>query len=135
MQDSNAEMEAPAVATERAIVKSKAMYSNSSWDLIDGVNSGAIDLDSAKEGELPEEFKGLSTEERNALFKSKENDRKNFQNKINELAVERQKFIDAEMKKRAEEGVVDDFGTSVNKSIQEKAEEIGYKKETPDIEE
>lgn len=135
MQDSNAEMEAPAVATERAIVKSKAMYSNSSWDLIDGVNSGSVNLETAKEGELPEEFKGLSTEERKALFESKEADRKNYQDKINQLAVERQKFIDEEMKKRAEEGVVDDFGTSVNKSIQEKAEEIGYKKETPNIEE
>lgn len=135
MEDSNAEMEAPAVATERAIVKSKAVYTNTSWDLIDGVNSGAVDLSKAKDEELPDEFKGKSAEERLELFKEKEEERKHYQQRINELATERQKFIDEEMKKRAEEGEVDDFGTSVNKSLMEKAEEIGYQKEGSDIEE
>lgn len=130
-EDANAEMSAPAVATERAIVKSKGMYKNSSWDLIDGVNEGQIKLEDLKDEDLPDEFKGKTTEEREALLKEKEAERKRFQEKINELAVERQKFIDDEIAKRAEEGEVDDFGSSVNKSLMEKATEIGYEKETP----
>lgn len=134
-QDANAEMEAPSVATERAIVKSKSVYKNNSWDLIDGVNSGDFDLNEMTDEELPDEFKGLSIEEKEALLKEKEAERKEYQQKISELAVERQKYIDEEMKKRAEAGESDDFGTSVNKSISEKASAIGYQKETPDIEE
>jgi hypothetical protein len=45
------------------------------------------------------------------------------------LAFERQKFIDEERKKRAIEGEVDDFGTSVQKSILKKATEKDYTKE------
>lgn len=133
-EDSNAEMEAPAVATERAIVKSKAIYSNNSWDLLDGVNAGIVQLDSLKQEDLPDEFKGKTLEEKKVLLEEKEADRNRFQEKISSLAVERQNFIDDEMAKRAEEGEVDDFGTSVNKSIMEKATEIGYKKETPNME-
>ena len=130
-QDSNAEMEAPAVAADRAIVKSKAVYSNTSWDLIDGVNAGTVDLEKIDDAELPDEFKGKTSEEKKALLKEKEVERKEYQEKIAALATKRQKFIDEEMAKRAEEGEVDDFGTSVNKSIMEKAKEIGYQKETP----
>lgn len=133
-EDSNAEMEAPAVATERAIVKSKAVYTNSSWDLVDGVNSGAIKIEDMKDKDLPDEFKGKTAEERKELLAEKEAERKRYQEKINELAVERQKYIDEEMEKRAAEGQEDDFGTSVNKSLMEKATEIGYEKETPDLE-
>lgn len=134
-EDSNAEMEAPAVATERAIVKSKKVYKNDSWDLIDGVNSGEVDLDELEETELPDEFKGLTGEEREAKLKEKEAERKKYQDKIAELAVERQKFIDDELAKRSEESDEDDFGTSVNKSITEKASEIGYQIGSSDIEE
>ncbi len=133
-EDSNAAMEAPAVATERAIVKSKAVYSNNSWDLLDGVNSGTVDIEEMDDKDLPEEFKGKTVEERKELLKEKELERNRYQEKINTLAVERQNFIDEEMEKRAEEGAKDDFGTSVNKSLMEKANEIGYEKETPDVE-
>jgi len=131
-EDMNAVSSAPAVATERAIVKSKGMYKNASWDLIDGVNEGQVKLEDMKDEELPDEFKGKTKEEKEALLQEKTEERKRYQDKINELAVERQKFIDEEMAKRAEEGVVDDFGSSVNKSIMQKAEEIGYEKETPE---
>lgn len=134
IQDDNAMMEAPAVATERAIVKSKAVYTNHSWDLIDGTKSGAIDIETMDEEELPEEFKGKSVEERKEILKEKEAERNRYQNKISELASERQTFIDEEMKKRAEDETLDDFGTSVNKSLMEKANEIGYRKETPNVE-
>lgn len=132
-QDNNAEMEAPAVAADRAIVKSKSVYSNTSWDLIDGVNAGTVNLEKIDDAELPDVFKGKTLEEKKALLKEKEAERKVYQEKIAALAVERQKFIDEEMAKRAEEGEVDDFGTSVNKSIMEKAKEIGYQKETPEL--
>jgi len=135
-EDSNATMAAPAVAAERSIAKSKGMYFNGSWDLVDGVNSGTVKLEELKDEQLPDEFKGKTDAEKKELLEEKNADRLRFQEKINVLAVDRQKFIDDELKKRASgEEVEDDFGTSVNKSILEKATNIGYQKESPNIEE
>ncbi len=127
MQDMNAQSEAISVKTERAIVKSKASYTNSSWDLIDAVDEGKVGVASIPEAQLPAEFQGKTDEEKNALLDAKRKDREAYQNKINELAVERQKYIDEEMKKLPEGQ--DDFGSAVNASLLKKATQIGYEKE------
>lgn len=127
MQDMNAQSEAISVKTERAIVKSKEAYNNESWDLIDAVDKGSVGLSSIPEDELPSEFRGKTTIEKDVLLDEKRKERELFQTKINELAVERQKFIDEEMKKRPEGQ--DDFGSAVNESLLKKANQIGYEKE------
>ncbi|NRA13341.1 MAG: hypothetical protein HRT57_15450 [Crocinitomicaceae bacterium] len=132
-EDGNAIMSSPQVATERAIVKSKShVYDNSSWDIVDAQKSGTINIEELKEEELPEEFKGKTSQEKKILVAEKQEEREAFQAKIGELAVEREAFITAEKDKRAKEGEeVDDFGSSINKSIMEKATSIGFQKETP----
>lgn len=130
-EDANAEMESVAVKTERSIVKSKGkVYKNESWDLVDAVEGGK-DINEIREEELPAEFQGKTAEEKVQLIEEKKEDRERYQKEISRLATERQAFIDAELKKRAEQGEeVDDFGTSVNESILKKAKEIGYEKES-----
>ena len=63
------------------------------------------------------------------MIEAKKLERDAFQKKINELASERQKYIDEERKKLAENGETNDFGTSVQKSILKRAEAIGYAKQ------
>lgn len=130
-EDMNAATLSPSAAAERTIVKSKkGTYSNESWDLIDGVEKGEVDILKLGESELPEEFRGKTQEEKTALLEEKSKERQHYQEKIGQLAIEREAYIQVELKKRAEAGVeVDDFGTSVNKSINEKAEKIGFVKE------
>jgi len=130
-QDSNAEMESAAVKTERSISKSKkGVYKNSSWDLNDAVEEGEVDLSKIEEKDLPEEFRGKTVEEKEKMLEENSAERDRFQAKIAELAKNRQTFIDDERKKQAAAGEkVDDFGTSVNTSIMEKAVEIGFEKE------
>lgn len=128
LQDMNAQSEAESVKTERAIVKSKASYTNGSWDLIDAVDEGKVGVASIPEAELPAEFRGKTDEEKNLLLDAKRKEREIYQTKINELAVERQKYIDEEMKKLPEGQ--DDFGSAVNASLLKKANQIGYEKET-----
>jgi hypothetical protein len=127
-EDANAEMESVAVAADRTVAKSKkGIYKNSSWDLLDAVDEGEVELDKLEEEELPEEFKGKTKEEKEALIEGVREDRDRYQKKIAELAILREEFIADERKKMAETGEeADDFGTSVNKSIMEKAVEIGY---------
>jgi hypothetical protein len=116
-------------AVERSIVKSKSAYTNASWDLIDGDKEGKIKISELKEDDLPQEFKGKTVEEKTELLDSIRLERDSIQTEIGKLANERQSYIDAEIKKRAETGEVDDFGTSVSQSILKKAALIGMKKE------
>lgn len=128
-QDGNAAMQSEAVATERAISKSKkSAYKNSEWDLLDAVEEGKPVAEIA-ESELPDEFKGLTDEQKKEKIEVLKADRDKFQTKIDELAKERQVYIDEEMKKKSEAGDLDDFGTSVNESILKKANSIGFEKE------
>ena len=130
-EDRNAESTSMSVKAERSIAKSKGnVYNNSSWDIVDAVDKDGKDIGKMEEKDLPEEFKGKTTEEKEVMLEEIREDRANYQVKIGELAKNRQQFIDEELKKQAAEGAeVDDFGTSVNESIIKKAEKIGYKKE------
>ncbi|MDX2360274.1 MAG: VWA domain-containing protein [Crocinitomicaceae bacterium] len=128
-EDVNSEEMSPTSATERSIVKSKTnVYNNSSWDLVDAADGG-LDVLELSEEQLPEEFQGKTDEEKLVLIEENREERILYQNKIAELAKKRQDYIDVEMKKRAELGEVDDFGTSVNESIILKAIEIGFSNE------
>ncbi len=127
-QDKKAENLSPSSKTERTIVKSKSNYENSSWDLIDASEKGKVDFTKVKDEELPKEFRGLTVEQKEKLVKEKSIERKKLQNQVTIMATEREKFIQSEMKKNTQI-VQDDFGTSVNKSIETKALKIGYTKE------
>lgn len=128
-QDANAVNQSTAVMTERAITKSKkSAYKNEAWDLVDAEEAG-MDITEISEEELPDEFKGLSPEEKEAKLKEIKEQREVYQEKIDKLAKDRQLYIDEEMKKRSENSEVDDFGSSVNESIIKKANAIGFKKE------
>lgn len=128
-EDSNAETMAPSVAADRAVSKSKkSAYNNATWDLIDASEAGK-DINELKEEELPEEFKNKTPEEKTALLEAKKLEREKYQTKIGELAVERENFIADEKKKMAEKGEeIDDFGSAVNLSIENRAKTNGFEK-------
>ncbi|NVK62933.1 MAG: VWA domain-containing protein [Flavobacteriales bacterium] len=129
-EDLNAGAMSTSVAAERSISKSKkGVYKNASWDLVDAVEEGK-DIAEIEEKELPEEFKNKTTEEKLALIEAKKEERENYQAKIGELALLRENYIADEKKRRAEQGEeVDDFGSSVNQSIEKRAKSIGFVKE------
>ena len=128
-EDANAESQSPSSKTERSIVKSKEVYSNASWDIIDAVDKDGKDITKMTEDELPTEFQGKTAEQKTALIEEKKKERELYQEKINTLAKNRQEFIAEEMKKQADGVKKDDFGTSVNESLLKKATELGYNKE------
>src|SRR5207244_2339686 len=63
-QDKAAASTAPTVAAERAMAKSSGQYRNSSWDAVDAVKDGKLDLKEAKKEDLPQEMQELSVEQR-----------------------------------------------------------------------
>ena len=127
-QDENAASAAPSILVERTIVKSKKSYNNASWDLVDAVELDGKDISEIKEEELPEDFKGKSNEEKKKMIEQKVQERDKYQQKINQLAVKRNEFIEKEKLKSLNSTSSDDFGTSINNSIESKAKTNGFEK-------
>ena len=94
-------------------------------DLVTAVNKGAVNLDSLKDEELPDEFKGKSKEEREALLKEKSAKRAELQAKAEELMKKRQQYIDAEQAKRAREGKKSAFDEGILDMLREEAKSKG----------
>ena len=122
-QDSNAMKVSKANATERSVSKSKAVYKNESWDLVDKMKKDKNAVANAKKEELPEEYQNKSKEELTKIVEEKTIERETIQKEIIDLAKKRQEYINVESKKTK---LVDDLGNSINSSILIFAKSKGY---------
>ncbi|CAM4323805.1 vWA domain-containing protein [Flavobacterium terrigena] len=123
IQDKNAESISAANFTERAVSKSKAVYTNTNWDLVDRVKDDKDALSKIKTEELPAELKGKSEKEIKVIVAEKTKEREAIQKEIAELAKKRQDYIDAEAKKQ---NTKDDLGNAISNSIIELAKTKKY---------
>jgi hypothetical protein len=110
---------APALAA-RAEAKANAVYNNATWDLVDAAKAKDFSLKDVKAEELPEEMRKMSTDERAAHVAKKQGEREAIQKEIAKTSAERQKTIDAEMKKQNLSADAS-FDQAVRRSIQEQA--------------
>lgn len=123
VQDKNAESISVANFTERAVSKSKAVYTNTNWDLVDRVKEDEDAISKIKPEELPTELKGKSEKEIKIIVVEKTKEREAIQKEIAELAKKRQDYIDAEAKKQ---NTTDDLGNAISNSIIELAKTKKY---------
>jgi len=122
-QDKNAESVSSSNYAERAVSKSKAVYKNESWDLVDKVKDDKKALDKIKKEELPKELQNKSTQEIKVIVETKTKERETIQKEMADLAKKRQEFIDVEAKKQK---VKDDLGNAIASSIKDFAKLKGY---------
>lgn len=124
-QDVNAYNVNQSLKVERSISKSKAAYSNQSWDLVDRMKTDKAAVKTLDKRYLPKELEGKSEAEIEAYVAAKTKEREAYQEKINSLAKQRQAYID---KKTTENTAVqqDDLGTAINNSIMKLAGKKGY---------
>lgn len=125
-QDANALSISNSNSAERAVSKSKAVYYNYEWDLVDKAKDDPGYVKKVDKNTLPEEYQKLSEAELEKVIQEKTLERQQIQNDIQELSKKRQAYIDEELKKA---GNQDDFGNVINKSIIEFASKKGYKAE------
>lgn len=125
-EDLNAGTKGQAASVERAVAKSNLNYKNNSWDLVDGVKAGQVNLAELKEEDLPKEMQGMSKEEREKYILTKRNERQKFQNSINNLSVKRNEFIEIEKKKSIEAGKEKDLGEAMKASLKSTAQKNGF---------
>ena len=123
-QDRNAMGISKSNFAERAVSKSKQVYNNSSWDLVDKVKEDQNPLNEIKQSELPKELQNKSKAEIKKAITEKEAERATIQKEISDLAKKRQEYIDQQAKKDNTTG--DDLGKAINESILAFANKKGY---------
>ena len=124
-QDMNASKYGDSYVAQRAIIKSKEVYNNASWDLVDAVNHSNLKLENVDEKELPENMQKMTKEEREKYVTSQNEARKKFQEQINKLNNERGKYIAEETKKLKEKGE-NTLGVNIINTIREQAEKKNF---------
>lgn len=122
-QDANAQTLSGANYAERAVSKSKAIYKNDSWDLVDKMKDDKEAVGKLKKEELPKELQNKSTDEIKKIVTQKTKEREEIQKEIAELGKKRQEYIDAEAKKSKAQ---DDLGDAISTSIVTLAKAKGY---------
>lgn len=125
IQDANAESMSVANKAERATSKTKTVYNNSSWDLIDNYKQDKDAITKIKKEDLPAEYKNLSEVEIKREIEAKIQEREMITKHISELSIKRQSYIESENKKSNNS---DDLGSALEISILELANKLGYKK-------
>jgi hypothetical protein len=122
-QDSNMASVGAGAATERAVTKSSANYTNESWDIVDKAKAEG-GLANIAEEDLPGEMKSMSKKEREAYVAEKADERKQIQTEIQTLNKKRQAFI-AEKQKENSDGH-DTLGAAVINTVRAKAQKEGF---------
>jgi hypothetical protein len=123
VEDANAQSISGANFAERSVSKSKDVYKNESWDLVDKAKKDAKVLEEIKKEELPKELQGKSKEELKTFVAEKAKEREAIQKEMADLAKKRQKYIDDEAAKTKSQ---DDLGNAISVSIVSLAKTKGY---------
>jgi hypothetical protein len=123
-QDMNSVAAAQGAATQRAISKASGAYRNATWDLVDGVAEGKVDL--SRDDGLPEEMKQLSPAERAERVARAAADREALKEKIRVLSAARDHFVAAETKRQGEAAGGDTLDRALLKTVRAQAENRGY---------
>ncbi|MGC4001449.1 MAG: vWA domain-containing protein [Anaeromyxobacter sp.] len=92
-QDANAAKMSSSALAARTSSKAGAYYTNSGWDLVDGVRDGRVKLEALKADDLPEELRRLPPGERRAYVDARARERAALQQRIAALSVERGAFL------------------------------------------
>lgn len=124
--DSSAKM-SKKVAIERAQLKGKRAYKNTSWDLVDALEQDKDVLQKTKDEQLPAELRGKSLEEKQQLVAGKAAQRSDIKAKIAKLEAERADFLAKERAKQPASAEEKSLDTEVKKSAKKAASAKGYK--------
>jgi hypothetical protein len=100
-QDKNAASLGAPVAASRAAAKATSVYRNEEWDLVDAARLRHKDVKTMPAAELPRPMQAMPPPAREAFVQEKAAEREKLQKRISELALERDRYIAKERKKKA----------------------------------
>ena len=129
-QDKNALGISGEAAVQRSVSKSSAFYRNDAWDLVDATRNNKVKLDDVKVEELPENMRKMTPEERKAYVETKEKQREEIQQKIQQLNEQRKKYVADEMKRLQKEAGT--LGSAVIQAVREQAKRKNFEVKSPE---
>lgn len=121
-QDSNSSGISSSNLASRACAKGGANYCNEHWDLVDAVERKTVVLATIATADLPEGMRALTPEQRAAYIAGKLAERKAMQARIGQLAIERERFLAAQVK-AAGAAALDD---AIIAAIRAQAARVGF---------
>jgi hypothetical protein len=117
-QDANAEGYGAAILSQRAVSKASAYYKNTSWDLVDAMEEGEVDLEKIDTDQLPTEMQEMTMEERIDFINQQKKKREEIQSNIQQLNEERRNYVAAKQRELYAAGTLDD---AIIKAVREQA--------------
>ncbi len=126
-QDSNAESYSRSNKVKRTISKSKHVYRNEQWDLVDAMKDESFDLAAVQTEDLPEEMKSMTGYQREAYVRQKSAERTRIQKEIQSLGAKRNAYVKSYNDSIAVDNPLEE---AVLKSVKEAAEakQFSFKK-------
>ncbi len=126
VQDDKSKTISSALLSKRVAAKASSMYDNSSWDLVDALSTGKVELDKLDEEELPEDLRKMTKSKRKGFVQRKTEERLELKKQISKLSLERNKYV-AEKKKEAEVPGPATINEAVTSAIQKQGALKNYK--------
>lgn len=93
VQDAKSEGISSGLLAQRAQSKASALYNNAGWDLVDAVESAAVDPGQLEAKQLPEEMREMDAEERQAYVAEKAQERAQIRKEIADLSKAREAYV------------------------------------------
>ena len=112
----------PSMAAERASYKSTGADMGS-YDLVDALEEGSVELEKLKDRELPSVMRGMSLKEKERYLQEVQNRREALIKQIAELSLKRSSYISNKLMETTGEG--DSFDEVVQRFIEEQASDKG----------
>lgn len=93
-QDANSGLN---IAT-RGASKVTEYYQNSTWDLVDALDTNTVSLDDLSASALPPEMQGMTLEQREDYINQKKAEREQIQERIRQLSQQRETYVQQKLK-------------------------------------
>ena len=122
VQDSNASEMAEEVVVARAISKSKKIYNNSSWDLVDAEKKESINYNKIDKSTLSKDLQNKTAKELKQHVAKLSKERAEIQKLIQETDAKRRKYIASNKKNNAD----DELESVMLKAIKKQAKNKNY---------
>jgi len=123
-QDTNAATSSREAEVQRSITKASVNYDNASWDLVDGIKHEKMKLSDLKDEQLPEKMRKMTVKEREAYVAKMASERSELQEKIQQLNLDRKKYVAEQMRKRPDGK--DTLGSAIARMIREQASKRNF---------
>ena len=123
-QDGRAASTSEANLAKRAISKASGLADSQSWDLVDALSSGRVELDALEPEAIPEPMRTMSTQEKQAFVEQKRTERKKLESRIRTLKQQRDVWVAEEKARQAQDAPT--LGDAIRDSVREQAQQKAY---------